>query len=278
MMTVALRAAAICLTPRVWMPLWVYNVPPLVLALLMVVTIAGVSLVGLLLTRRFLLPRFHYHDGVNDAISGTVQTIGVFYGITVGLIAVGVWNTNSNAADLVSKEAASIGVLHQDIGGYPSPLREELRAKLRDYTVFLIDVAWPEQRRGRVERSDRRILDDFQAKLFGFEPATRGQAAIHSETLATYDKLIEHRRLRVDAVLGGLSGIMWYVIWIGAVISTGVAYLYRIEDAKLHSLLIALMSGFLAVVLFMIVINDKPFYGIVSVSPDAYKLILDQVR
>ena len=29
------------------MPLWVYNVPPLVLALLMVVTIAGVSLVGL---------------------------------------------------------------------------------------------------------------------------------------------------------------------------------------------------------------------------------------
>jgi hypothetical protein len=57
-----------------------------------------------------------------------------------------------------------------------------------------------------------------------------------------------------------------------------VAHLYRIEDAKLHSLLIALMSGFLAVVLFMIVINDKPFYGIVSVSPDAYKLILDQVR
>jgi hypothetical protein len=73
----------------------------------------------------------------------------------------------------------------------------------------------------------------------------------------------------VDAVLGGLSGIMWYVIWIGAVISTGVSYLYQIEDAKLHSLLITLMSGFLAVVLFMIVINDKPFYGVASVSPDA---------
>jgi len=54
-------------------------VSPLLLALLMVVTIASVSLAGLLLTRRFLLPRFHYHDGINDAISGTVQTIGVFY-------------------------------------------------------------------------------------------------------------------------------------------------------------------------------------------------------
>jgi len=27
-----------------------------------------------------------------------VQAIGVFYGITVGLIAVGVWNTYSNAS------------------------------------------------------------------------------------------------------------------------------------------------------------------------------------
>jgi hypothetical protein len=67
------------------------------------------------------------------------------------------------------------------------------------------------------------------------------------------------------------------VIWVGAVISIGVAYLYRIEDVKLHALLILLMSGFLAVVLFMIVVNDKPFYGAVSVSSDPYKLILDRV-
>ena len=53
--------------------------------------------------------------------------------------------------------------------------------------------------------------------------------------------------------------MMWAVIWVGAVISIGVAYLYRIEDGRLHSILIALMAGFLGVVLFMIVINDRPF-------------------
>src|SRR4249919_2413742 len=124
------------------MPLWVYNVPPLVLALLMVVTIAGVSLVGLLLTRRFLLPRFHYHDGVNDAVSGTVQAIGVFYGITVGLIAVGVWNTNSDASTLVSKEATAIASLYRDVSGYPQPIRDELHSKLREYTLYIINDAW----------------------------------------------------------------------------------------------------------------------------------------
>ncbi|HKE57728.1 MAG TPA: hypothetical protein VKB46_13535 [Pyrinomonadaceae bacterium] len=260
------------------MPIWAYSMPPLLLAVIMIVLIDLISLAGLFITRRFLLPHFHYHDGVNDAVSGTVQAIGVFYGITVGLIAVGVWNTYSNAGDLVSREASAIGALYNDVGGYPSPLREELRQDLRNYTVFLIDVAWPEQRHGQSSSfAGAKILEEFQNKLYNFEPATPGKVAIHQEALSAYNKLLEYRRLRIDAVGGALSGLMWSVIWVGAVISIGVAYLYRIEDVKLHSLLILLMSGFLAIVLFMIVVNDKPFYGAVSVSSDPYKLILDRV-
>ena len=81
------------------MPLWAYNTSPLQLALIMVATIEAVSLFGLFLARRFVLPHLRFHDGINDAISGTVQAIGVFYGITVGLIAVGVWNTHTNAEE-----------------------------------------------------------------------------------------------------------------------------------------------------------------------------------
>src|SRR5215813_5102990 len=110
-------------------------------ALLLVAFVEFVSLVGLLLVRRFLLPKFHYGEGINDAISGTVQAIGVFYGVTVGLIAVAVWNTNSSCADLVSREATAIGSLYRDVGGYPEPLRSELRTDLRNYTVFVIEKA-----------------------------------------------------------------------------------------------------------------------------------------
>jgi hypothetical protein len=70
---------------------------------------------------------------------------------------------------------------------------------------------------------------------------------------------------------------MWAVIWVGAAISIGVAYLYKIDDAKLHAVLVALMGGFLAIVLFMILINDKPFYGYVAISPEPYQLVLDRI-
>lgn len=259
------------------MPLWAYNRSPLLLALIMVASIEAVSLVCLLLARRFLLPRLHFHDGINDAISGTVQAIGVFYGITVGLIAVGVWNTNSNAADLVSKEAASIGALYRDVSGYPPPVRDALQSKLRDYTHAVIEQAWPAQKEGRVVNVGTRVLDDFQSTLFTFEPTTPGQTALHSETLRAYNTLIEYRRLRIDAVGGGLSFVMWAVIWVGAAISIGVAYLYKIDDPKIHTMLVALMAGFLAIVLFMIVINDKPFYGYVSIPADPYRLVLERL-
>lgn len=259
------------------MPFWAYHISPLRLMLIMVAGIEAVSLFFLLLSRWFVLPRLRFHDGINDAVSGTVQAIGVFYGITVGLIAVGVWNTHSNATDLVSKEAASIGALYRDVSGYPQPVRGELHSKLRDYTHAVIEQSWPAQKEGRVVDVGTRILDDFQSILFTFEPSTPGQTALHSETLRAYNTLIEYRRLRIDAVGGGLSGVMWAVIWIGAAISISVAYLYKIEDLKIHITLISLMAGFLAIVLFMIVINDKPFYGSVSIASDPYQLILDKL-
>lgn len=261
------------------MPIWLYEIQPLQAALIMLAFIEVISLAGLLLARRFINPRLRRSEGVNDAISGTVQAIGVFYGITVGLIAVGVWNTHSDAMELVSHEAASISALYRDVSGYPQPLRDELRGKLRDYTVFVIEQAWPAQKKGQGQNLDigTGILDDFQSKLYAFEPATEGQAALHRETLSGYNKLLEYRRLRIDAVGSRLSGVMWAVIWVGAVISIGVAYFYQIEDPKLHAILVALMAGFLAIVLFMIIINDKPFYGYAGISSDPYKLILERV-
>jgi hypothetical protein len=258
-------------------PIWIYELHPFFSALVVIIFIETISLAGLLVTRRFLLRRFHYGEGANEVVSGTVQAIGVFYGITVGLIAVGVWNTNSNASDLVSKEATAIATLYRDVSGYPSPLREELRSDVRDYTVFLIQKVWPAQRKDQIPEGGTAMMDDFQQKLYTFAPANEGQIAFHQETLGAYNRLTEYRRMRIDAVANGLSSTMWAVIWIGAAISIGVAYLYRIEDEKLHCLLVAMMGGFLAIVLFMIVINDRPFYGHSSISPASYQLVLDRL-
>lgn len=259
------------------MPLWVYNISPFVLALIMVAVIEAVSLAGLFLTRRFVLPRLRFHDGINDAVGGTVQAIGVFYGITVGLIAVGAWNSSATAADLVSNEASAIGALYRDINGYPQPTRNALRSELLSYTRGVIELDWPAQREGRREDSGTGMLDELQFTLFAFEPSTQGQAALHAEALTAFNNLSQQRRLRLNALTATLSRVMWAVIWIGAAFSISVAYLFSIEDPKMHALLVGLMAGFLAIVLFMVVVNDRPFYGYVYVSPQPYERVLERM-
>ena len=261
------------------MPTWLYWFQPLYTALIIVVFVETVSLAGLLLCRRFVIPRLRYHDDISEAVSGTVQAIGVFYGITVGLIAVGVWNTNSNASDLVSREATAIGALYRDVKGYPDPLRSELQSKLREYTLFIIEKAWPSQQEGRGQQLHEgvAIMDEFQTELYTYNPTTPGQVALHNETIASYNRLIEYRTLRIDAVNNKLSGVMWAVIWVGAVLSIGIAYFYKIEDWRIHWILISMMSGFLALVLFMIVINDRPFYGNDRVTATPYILIKNRL-
>ena len=136
------------------MPTWLYEVSPPIAALIIVAFVEFTALIGLVLARRYLIPQLHYDEGANDAVSGTVQAIGVFYGITVGLIAVGVWNTSSSGSELVSREAASIGEVDRDVNSYPSPLREELRAKLRE-----------EAELEEEPRLGRRRLRDFQPEV-----------------------------------------------------------------------------------------------------------------
>ena len=257
------------------MPLWAYNIPIVLLALIMVAGIEAIALLGLVLVRRYLMPHLQFHDGVNDAVSGTVQAIGVFYGITVGLIAAGVWTTYSNAGDLMSQEAVAIGSLYRDVSSLPEPARTTLRTELHDYTVAIIAQDWPAQRREQTSNAGTLIVDQLQATLMSFEPTSAGEQARYTETLREFSHFVQQRRLRIDAVQGGLSAIMWSVIWIGAAISIGVGYFFYFEDITLHAIMIALIAGFLGIVLFMIVINDRPFVGQYSVSPDSYQLILD---
>lgn len=259
------------------MPLWIYNLQPFWLALLMVGGMVAVSLLGLELTRRFLKPQFNFHEGVSDAVSATVQAIGVFYGITAGLIAVGIWNTATADAGLVSAEAASIAGLYRDASGLSQPAQGELSRALRAYTLGIIEVEWPQQRRGHTPTSGTATMLRIQNVLMAYEPKTEGQKTRYAEALAAFNSVSHQRTLRVDAVSGGLSEIMWWVIWAGAAVSVSICYFFVLQDHKLHLLLVSMIAVLLGVVLFMIVINDKPFYGTVSISSDSYQLVVDHL-
>lgn len=210
-------------------------------------------------------------------MGGVVQAIGVFYGVTIGLIAVGAWTNYTTVADVASREAAAIGMLYRDVSTYPEPYRESLQTKLHLYTQYIVDEAWPTQSRGQIAEGGTDLLNDFQRELASFEPVTEGQKIIHAETFSAYNNLLEQRRHRIDSVGTSLEEFMWVIIWLGAAISLAVMYFFYLPDARMHAALIGLSAAFIGLVIVVIAVNDRPYAGSFAVTPRSYQILLDTV-
>jgi hypothetical protein len=256
---------------------WLFDLPLVVTGPASILSLCLFAIGGLLLIRRRLLPRLRIHD--EDAhFSGTmVHSVMVFYGLALALIAVNVFETYADVSKIISQEATALAVLYRDVGGYPEPLRSQLQKELREYVDYVIHDAWPLQQRGQVPSAGVERMNRFQDLMITFEPATQRQNILHAEAFRAYNNMIQARRLRLDAVGIGLPSVMWIVILLGAVISLSASFFFKVEDVRLHGILVTLLAMFIGLVIFMTFALDRPFRGDLGVRPEPYQLIYDHL-
>lgn len=235
------------------------------------------ALLGLVLVRRLVLPRLRVRPEDSEFTGAMVQAVMVFYGLAVALIAVSVWQTHSDVAKIVSQEAAAVAALYRDVGSYPEPVRSRLQGQLEGYVNYIIHDAWPRQAKGQVPAGGVELMNGFQATLTAFEPETEGQRILHAEALHAYNEMIHARRLRLDAVGTRLPGILWFVIFAGALIGISATFFFRVEDARLHAVQVVLLAAFIGLVISMTFALDRPFCGDLGLGPGPYQLVLEQL-
>lgn len=255
---------------------WIYDLPNWLFATLTISIFVAFSTIGLWISRRLVLRWFGGHSH-NDVVSYYLSTAGVFYGITLGLIAVGTFTTFSEIDRGVSKEAALIAALYRNVSTYPEPARGELRRMVEDYTRFVIDEEWPQQRRGIVPLEGAARVTRLQQTLGAFNPAAEREKIIHAEALNEFGRLMEERRLRLQSVRSGLPVTMYMVVIIGALLNIMVSWLFVVENFRLHVMLNMLMAALLGLLVYLIAVMDNPFRGEFSVGPDAFEFVRDQL-
>src|SRR4051794_33819178 len=121
---------------------YLLHLPPWLCGIIIVSAFVLLAVAGLPLFRLITAGRLHLTEEMNNDIIFFASAIAVFYSLTVGLIAVGVWTAYSGVEDIVSAEATAIGCLYRDISEYPDPIRGQLQSQIRDYTAFIINQAW----------------------------------------------------------------------------------------------------------------------------------------
>ena len=219
----------------------------------------------------------HSSSKHNDVVSYFLGSLGVFYGLALGLIAVATWENYTEIDGVVSMEAAAVASLYRDLDGYPQPLRGRLETMMRDYTRLVIEKEWPAHKRGIALEDGDLILDRLENEVMSFEPAKEREKIAHGEVLRSLDTVLDQRRLRLQAVSTGLPAALWSVVLIGALLNGLLTYLFWIENLRLHALVVAILAIFIALLIFLTAAMDNPFRGEFSVSSDVFRTVLEKV-
>jgi Protein of unknown function (DUF4239) len=207
---------------------WVYDLPVWLFAVLTIAITVAIGLAGLYSTRKWVRRVHGSQHSHNDVVGYYLAAVCVFYGITLGLLAVATWQNYTDVQTRVGQEAARVGVLFRDVSGFAEPNRAQLQADLRAYTRQVVDMAWPLQRKGIVPESEGKVLNEFEKHLTAFEPQTEGQKALFGEAYTSFNQLADLRGRRLQSVREGLAAPLWTVVFAGAFLSICGVYLMNL--------------------------------------------------
>ena len=256
---------------------WLYDLPNWLFGMIIIGFFTSFALVGLFSTRRWVKQQHREDHSHNDIVSYFLAAVTVFYGITLGLLAVATWTNFSATQDRVDREAQVAASLYRDVNSLPEPVRSRLDDDLRQYVRQVIDVSWPEQRRGVVPMNSSGILEQFQAHLLEFEPVSEREKIVTEESYRQFNLLVEARRARLESVTSGMPSSLWSLVILGGLITLTVTLFFDTPSFRMHFWMTVLLSVLLGLMVFLIGTLDNPFRGKVAVGPGSLERVYKQL-
>jgi hypothetical protein len=249
-----------------------YDFPTWVMIVAFSIGSVVASLAGMFAVRPIFHKLIHGQDSSNEMVSLAIASVSVFYAILLGLVAAGVYGEFSSTTDIVEREASTLSALYSDTAALPEPHRAKLLAELRDYAQETIKNDWPIQAKGKVPTGGTDRIIAFQRDLAAVKPSLRIEEIAYAEAAAQFEKLVELRSNRLARVIAGMPNLLWSMLLFGAILTVTIIWMLDM-DIWVHSIMTAVLSLFLGLVIFLIADMDKPFRGDVLVTSDAYELV-----
>ncbi len=255
---------------------WVYNLPNWLFELLTIGFFVTFSLAGMLPSREWAR-RVHVQQSHNDIVGFYLAAVTVLYGVTLGLLAIGAWTTYTETEAKVAREAAALSSLYRSVGNLQDPTRVLLQSDLREYVREVIEVGWPEQRRGIWPTENRAFLDKFQLDFESMNPTTEAQKISEAEISREFDAVVEARSIRLDSVSEELPTPLWTLVLAGSLICIVVTWFFHMQSLSMHIWMTVFFSALLGLLVFMVAALDNPYRGKISVGPESLQRVYSQM-
>ncbi len=221
----------------------------------------ALSMLGPSMVRRYVtLDKLTAH---NEIAGFKFATLGVLYAVLLAFAIIVVWEKFSAAeADVVQEAGAAVTVyrlspgLGDKAGADTSRRRDELSANCHRRRLAG-HGAWTDCRQPNVARQ---ALNDIYAMLLTVRPRPNGAAIrVVTEIFYQLDQMTQARRARLVAAEGAVPGILWLVLFGGAVVTIVFTFFFGTQNLRAQTM----MTGLLALLIFSELLDhhrDRPAF------------------
>jgi hypothetical protein len=257
------------------MPDFVFDIPTRELAIYISLITIGAMFIGLIIFKPILRLLFGAGPEFNQTLNYATSGFALFYGLLLGLLTVSAYQNNERIKEGIMSEASTLGALYADMNAYPEPMRSEMKTMMRDYVQFTINKDWDAHRQGEILNGGFTRTDAMRQKLASFEPETKGQEIVHAQVVSGFQAFSEARQLRLTGTITQLPDVLWYAVLVGAAVNILLIVLLRMPPFQ-QFFLGSISAFFLGVMLFVIVVLDRPLRGEAGLDPVPLQLLWER--
>jgi hypothetical protein len=193
-------------------------------------------------------------------------------------VAVSVYENYADTREAALHEAGQVTALYRGTTGLPEQVAEPIEASIKEYLQAVIEEDWPDQQRGVLPDGSLRLVNQIEEEIHEYEPVGLQQLAEFQQLLATFDDVVETRRVRIDAKALALPLLFWISIWVGAAVNAVLLALIIVKSRRLHLVLAGMLALFIGLVMFTTADMDLPYQGSLAVGPGAFERVLSQIE
>jgi hypothetical protein len=243
--------------------------------LLFTLSIVALACVVVALLQKFAPPTDRAHN--NELGTTIFELLTVLYAIVLAFVLITAWENKNEAGQVTYREANELVDVYWSAAALTPEQRDQVRESVRAYTNEVIDAEWPAMRdQEPVSSEGLMLLDAMRAPVAG---ARTDDDVVQSRLDATEDGVLaisEYRTERLFAAQSGLSAAMWTVLVPGAILVFAVMLTLGTPTRKYQFVLVGLISGMVALMLFATYQLEYPFSRSGATDPVAYETAIER--
>jgi hypothetical protein len=241
--------------------------------------VLGVALVTGLLA--YLVRRIGETQGTveNNEAAGQVFTlVGGLQAVLLAFVLISLFDGTSAAEDGSYKEADSLVAAVWAAEALPGGT--EVVPKAREYANEVIQAEWPRMQEGAaVQGSGWSVLEELRSTVAAAPANDEWQIDRKTEATDKLWEVYEQRQSRLTtATGGGVNSVVWFALVVGGIMAVVLPILFGGPKPGTHILIVSVLAGTMALLLFATQQLQNPYGGGAQVSPAAFESALERLR